>query len=510
MKAFCCFLLSIWMMGTFSLQAVLPAFGGKAYRGASVSYILADAESGKVLKSLHPERLLSSASLVKLATTATALEVLGPEHRFDTYLLYDGKVLGDVLDGDIWILPLGDPTLASPLFYERPFDFLDEWTAAVRTAGIREVKGSVRLLSVWADRQAVSPYWLWVDLGNYYAAGVYSVAIYDNTIDLHLRSSRVGEPVELVSFFPEVPGLRFEMNVRAANNQKDSAYVYGVPHQYQRSVYGTIPAGRKDFPVKADNPVPDYYLRWLWQEHLLAAGIVLSQPLTMEEGVSHDVSGLSFPCLEKNDVASDLQAVMLHRHRSPCLAEVIKVCNFKSSNLLAEYLARHAAWRLGDSLPLSADASLRAMHDFWRSKGLDGEGWCLLDACGLAPQTAFSAELLQGILCYMWQQSSYRDAFMASIPLAGKEGTVRSLALPLEGELRLKSGSMSGVRCYAGYYTLPAASLDNAVSSGVAGGAVAEPATYTLILMINRAQADSRRLLSDIKAFLQEELGKLK
>lgn len=501
-----------------ALSVTSPFYRQSDYGGASVSYLLLDAESGEICEAYQPDLLMSSASIVKLFTTATALEVLGPDHRFDTYLFYEGKISSGVLDGDIWILPLGDPTLGSANFHEQPFAFLDEWTAVLRQAGISRVKGSVRLLDIWADKQAVSPYWLWEDLGNYYAAGVYSAAIYENTLDLRLRSGAVGEKVSMQSVYPSLPPLQFDVQAVAADNNKDSAYVYGVPYHYQRSVYGSIPAHRSSFRIKADNPNPPATLRWLFQQHLLKAGIVIEHVLPFDEGLS-----------ENRDKASSLladKAFLLHHQQSPRLAEIIKVTNFKSNNLLTEYLARHLAWHLkaGKSssaalslssihgLPLSAHASLRAMLDFWKAKGMDVSSASLKDACGLAPQTAFSARFMAELLRYMSQQSPYADVFLSTLPLAGNEGTLRSLKVELPGELRLKSGSMTGVRCYAGYYCLPAA------PSAMAGSApasvpspLAPPAqrTYVLVLMTNHASVPTAHLLRDIKNFLQSSLQNL-
>lgn len=491
--SFCCLLMAFVCLHLSAEQPSPQPFRQADYRGASFSYVLLDAETGELCVSHRPEQVLSSASIVKLLTTATALEVLGPDYAAETRLYYQGKIQDGVLHGDVWLLPLGDPTLGSALFHEHPFAFLDEWTAALQKAGIRQVKGSVRLLDAWADEQAVSPYWLWEDLGNYYAAGVYSAAIYENALDLYLSSDGVGEAVSLQKVYPSFPSFHFDVKAFAADNNKDSAYVYGVPYQYQRQVFGSIPAHRNAFRVRADNPDPNGSLRWLWQEHLQKAGISISGALAFDEGVMRVSDFDAF--------VSEEQLRLFHTHRSLSLREMIRQCNVRSNNLLAEYLARHAAWRLGADLPLSATESLRAMLSFWQDKGLDVSDCFLKDACGLAPQTAFSASFLAAVLQYMSQESVYADVFLSSIPLAGKEGTLRSLAVDVPGSLRLKSGSMSGVRCYAGYYTLPA------LGAEPAGSAAAPPASrYILVLMINRANVPTARLLSDIRQWLKASL----
>jgi D-alanyl-D-alanine carboxypeptidase/D-alanyl-D-alanine-endopeptidase (penicillin-binding protein 4) len=52
-------------------------------------------------------------------------------------------------------------------------------------------------------------------------------------------------------------------------------------------------------------------------------------------------------------------------------------------------------------------------------------------------------------------QSRSNEAFVASLPVVGREGTVRNFAAgtPLVGRARLKSGTTKQVVSYAGYVT---------------------------------------------------------
>lgn len=63
--------------------------------------------------------------------------------------------------------------------------------------------------------------------------------------------------------------------------------------------------------------------------------------------------------------------------------------------------------------------------------------------------------LLARILAFAAQQPETGDAFIRSIPLAGEEGTVSRFLRKtrLAGKIRLKSGSMSDVQTFAGYYS---------------------------------------------------------
>src|SRR5690606_27223165 len=69
--------------------------------GTAVGYLLVDLATGQDLAELNPDLPLIPASTVKLATAVVALDVLGPEHRFRTELLVDGRVERGVLRGDL-------------------------------------------------------------------------------------------------------------------------------------------------------------------------------------------------------------------------------------------------------------------------------------------------------------------------------------------------------------------------------------------------------------------------
>jgi len=77
------------------------------------------------------------------------------------------------------------------------------------------------------------------------------------------------------------------------------------------------------------------------------------------------------------------------------------------------------------------------------------------DGSGLAPADKVSAGFIADMLVYMATKSDASEAFIASLPEAGVEGSVRNLlkGTKLQGKARLKSGGITGVRSYAGYIT---------------------------------------------------------
>jgi D-alanyl-D-alanine carboxypeptidase/D-alanyl-D-alanine-endopeptidase (penicillin-binding protein 4) len=99
--------------------------------------VLAVAEDGTVLASLHPDRAVHPASVTKVATTLALFRELGPEHRFETGFQASGPVHDGVLDGDLLVEAGGDPFFV----YEDAFLVLLE----LRRTGVRDVTGRVRV-----------------------------------------------------------------------------------------------------------------------------------------------------------------------------------------------------------------------------------------------------------------------------------------------------------------------------------------------------------------------------
>lgn len=72
------------------------------------------AKTGKVIVNYNSEFSLAPASCQKIIPTAMALYYLGEDFKYKTKIYYDGKISNDgVLNGNIYIVGSGDPTLGS-------------------------------------------------------------------------------------------------------------------------------------------------------------------------------------------------------------------------------------------------------------------------------------------------------------------------------------------------------------------------------------------------------------
>ena len=400
---------------------------------ASIGVAVSDSESGQLVFRTDPQQSLVPASILKLVTTATALEVFGPDFCFQTTFCLSGTVRNDTLFGDLQIIGGGDPTLGSAYFPENNH-FWEDWIKAMKDKNIKVVSGNLVLDASIYESQSIPDTWLWGDIGNYYGAGASGISVYDNLYRILLSSPREpGMPTKLGSVHPRIPGLEIRNEVLSSNINSDQAYVFGSPMDTRRVIRGTIPKNKSDFVIKASIPDPATLLASQFKEKLSASGIAF----------------LGITKFEKVNVIESKELVRLV-NKSPSLREIIKVTNYESVNLFAEHLLKHLAFKRS-GLGTTKDGCY-FINNFWKDKGVDMNGFFMNDGSGLSRFNALTSMQMVQILDYMKTQSPWSADFYESLATAGK-GTLtsfKSVDFP-SNSLRAKSGSMTRVRCLAGY-----------------------------------------------------------
>lgn len=119
----------------------------------------------------------------------------------------------------------------------------------------------------------------------------------------------------------------------------------------------------------------------------------------------------------------------------------------RSDNQYAEALLRTYAVESGERGATDVAAS-REM-EYWRKNKAPMKGVRIVDGSGLSRHNRVTAEFMADVLVKNAGNPYYASFF----PLAGQEGTLRNFlaGTPLEGYVAMKTGSMKGIQCYAGY-----------------------------------------------------------
>ena len=415
-------------------------------RGASFSLVVKDVQEGRTVYSYDTDRLQSPASVLKTVATATALEILGEDYRYPTTLEYDGILENGTLEGNLYIKGSGDPSLGSSHFAPGQNKFLSTWIAALQKAGIKHITGSVISDESIFDTEGVSIKWLREDMGNYYAPGSYGISIFDNMYKLSLQTGAAGTRPVLKGTEPDIPFIRFKNYLKAAPVSSDSAYIIGAPLDDVRYLYGVLPANREAYVLKGDIPDPALYLARYLTDQL------------QQKGIRVDGSPSCYRIeVEENRWKKGERKEIVTTY-SPTLREIASVCNHVSHNLYADALVKTVGLQYKprrNEMISSFGRGVQVVKEYWEKKGLDVFPPRMNDGSGLAPADKVSAGFMGELLVYMATESAVSDAFIASLPQAGIEGSVRNFlkGSKLQGKARLKSGGITGVRSYAGYIT---------------------------------------------------------
>ncbi|MCC8094245.1 MAG: D-alanyl-D-alanine carboxypeptidase/D-alanyl-D-alanine-endopeptidase [Tannerellaceae bacterium] len=452
-------------------------------QGASFSFQARDIQNGEIVYAYDPDRVLTPASVMKLFTTATALELLGEETCFPTTLQYDGELNDGVLHGNLYIKGSGDPTLGSAHFspdramytYDQN-DFMPEWVFAIRAAGIRKITGSVIADESIFDTEGISPKWLMEDLGSYYGAGSYGLSVFDNILRIYLATGPPGRSPVLTGTEPAIASLRFHNYLVSSRTTGDSSLVVGFPYADDRFLYGTVPPNREKYLLRGDIPDPPLFLAQYLYESLTEDGVEIQGKATNYRLLS--LAGQWNPTKRTEIVTT----------YSPPLTEILQIINERSHNLFADALIKILGLsykpKQGEVLSSFGKGS-RVVENYWKSKGLDMHALHMVDGSGLSVTNKLSAGITCALLWYMAKKSPYHDSFRETLPRAGMEGSVRNFlkGSSLQGHARLKSGSMSAVKGYAGYITKG-------------------EKTYAVSLFVNNYNCDGREITMELEKLL--------
>jgi D-alanyl-D-alanine carboxypeptidase/D-alanyl-D-alanine-endopeptidase (penicillin-binding protein 4) len=420
----------VFILGNTMVIAQLPDKISTAYRkftsdaqmkhGIS-SLLVMDAATGKTVYASNEQVGLAPASTLKVVTSSTALDVLGGDFVFQTPLLYTGLVTNGLYKGDIVVKGGGDPTTGSWRYAAtKDFAQLDQLGGALNAAGIKQWDGNFLLDKGRFGTQSTPGGWTFDDMGNYYGAGPQAFNWYENQYDLVLNpGSSAGQPVKIARTKPIANAIELvnELETGAAGSG-DQAIIF--PDRWPGgTVRGSVPAGVREFVISGS--IAD--VAGYWQKSINQYGAANGYPLLQQSKV----------VLAQADVTSTGMKP-LTTLESPGLDSIVYLFLQKSINLYGEALVKQLALKAGKEA--TTEDGVKWMRDYWKQKGVDNGALRIVDGSGLSPHNRVTTRTLVQVLQHARMQSWY-PAFYEGLP------TINGI--------KMKSGSISGVRGYTGY-----------------------------------------------------------
>jgi len=393
---------------------------------ASVSFVVEDADTGALISERNPDVARGPGSVLKLLTTFAALDTLGPTFKWHTRALVDGPIIGGVLRGNLYLQGGGDPYMT----IERWWHFIAE----LRATGLRTIDGHVviddRAFSLPSEDPAAfdghpnRPYNVIPD----------ALMVNFQSIDYRVAPDPSAHRVD-VSALPRPVNLAITNDIRLVGGRCAGygdriGYRADPPLRDQVVFSGTMSmhCDPQAF-TRAVMRAPEYAygtFAQLWHE---LGGRILG-------GYLHG--------------ATPPQARPVLDFESLPLAEIVQLTNKYSNNTMA----RTILLTLGErryGAPATPDKGVTVVEDWARAHRIPLDGTVIGNGSGLSRSARISAVTLAALLRVAYH-SDFAPEFLASLPLAGVDGTLRRrMRETPPGAVRLKTGHIDDVSAVAGY-----------------------------------------------------------
>jgi len=413
-------LLPVFGLCQSNIAAAFRVLGSDSQlKHALTGFSLIRISDGKQVFGAMEDRLLLPASTQKVLTAGVALSLLKPEYRFCTNVVVSGPINDGILNGDLYIIGSGDPTLGSPRFPGTGAEsFIARIVKALRESKIQTIRGDLVVNSGVFSGEDIPDGWIWQDLANYYGAAAAGFNWRENKFDIFLKSGN--KPGDSVSVIRTEPELYFNQinNLLTAGprGSGDKAYCYFQPGQEGITIRGTIPAGEASFRISASYPSPAAQFLSELSAALMANAIEVSGRNRVDKEILITGPG---------------QLIM--QQCSPSLDSLVKPFLKNSINLYGEALLKTLGTLNGKG---STTDGVKMLTRELGRLGIPDGMVLVQDGSGLSPQNGVTPEALARFMAVAKKQIWFQPFY---------EG------LPLVHQYRMKSGTINGVRCYTGY-----------------------------------------------------------
>ncbi len=374
-------------------------------------------------------------SAMKLVTSIVALERLGPLYRGSVEWL--GTPDGDVLDGISVIRGLGHVELNHAAIVR--------WLKTLRDAGVRDIRGTVLI-----DRLLYNPARPDVGVAPFDSSTEFAYNVIPDALSLNMNLMGVrlksGTHSVALSLDPALAGVALEGNFTLVNGPC-AAWENGwkppvVRHAHPDGTTTVVLSGTfpRDCTASTELNVLD---------RTLFAQAVLSSLWRQAGGQwSAQVRELAV-----GDVAA-LPTKVLASHSSRPLAEFLRDINKRSDNAMTRmtFSALASKATTGVATPAvsttqQADGVVRA---WLAQQGIAADGLVLDNGSGLSRSERISPYTLAAML-QVAAKSRWAPELLASMPVAGHDGTLRNRLKTGPGTARLKTGTLRNAYALAGY-----------------------------------------------------------
>ena len=375
-------------------------------RNANWGFVVYDPKTKKIISSYNENASLIPASTTKLLTTETALNLLGENFRWITQLEYSGTIEDGILNGNLYIVGSGDPSLGTNKAGAYSYrEIISDFIAAAKDKGIKKINGDIIIQTgvfKLNKSQSLPESIVWLENGNYYLP---------------------------VGTTHEINPQNEKLIAKKSNPFSENKNYYYISPYIGQMVYADKFDGGYLTTKLPDAPA---YLANNLRATMLKSGLPV---------VGKVVTRYADPNPEKRELITTYQ--------SPTLAEIVLYTNQHSDNALAEATLRMVGFqKLGDQ---TLESGRKVVNNHLQSIGFDAQGLNYHDGSGLSRSNVVTPISQVKYLANLMDQKYYKT-FQESLPIGGQTGTLKRMFYGAgNGQIFAKTGTLNKVKTLAGY-----------------------------------------------------------
>ena len=400
-------------------KKILSFISKNASSRGKIGIMVRSADTGKTVFRYNSKKEFIPASNNKILSSVAALSLLGKDFQFKTEFYLGGGIHSGVGHGGLYVKGFGDPSI--------DIKKIREIAGQIKALGITGIEGGIHLDGSYFDDIHYGEGWDPDWFGKGFCPPVTAISFNYNSAKIKISASRVQGVPAIISTEPaEFP---FPIRNRVSTSLKKS----GVRAQYNERnelrISGYVSSRKKAETLELSVPDPFFYF-----------GSVLKQVLE-ENGI--EVNGN----IDRRRVPR--WAGKIFTHYSEPLGTVIREYNKESVNIIGESIVKVIGAKYF-SAPGSWKSGTYVIENHLRKIGLNGN-FSMADGSGLSRLNRVSPEDITQALAKVYEDPDISEEFLASLPIAGVDGTLKKRFRNLKGKVFAKTGYLEGARSLSGY-----------------------------------------------------------
>ena len=381
----------------------------------SFTFLLADEQKNPLIAH-NVNKQFNPASIMKLITTSAALDLLGPNYKWETKLLLSDAPKENYT-GDIFVKGSGDP-----------FFLIKDLRNLLRTLkvlGIKNISGNFVLDN-----------------------NIFTLKKFD-------RGKFDGKPLEPYNVGPDGLLLNFFSSEVVFSSSPSSKVKLDIFPPPKKNIKVRLQPTNKSCNYSKINPKKS-------SSNIVFLGyigkcIYLKKNFALYDAKDYWVSSLVFLLNELNVKfsgnilygESPVDNELTFIHKSKPLSDIIKSINKYSNNVMAENLYHTLAPNIK-----TVDNEIKKSKDLinlYLKDNIKSYDFYIDNGSGLSRKTKLTSNLIVNLLIAQYKKVTFPE-FFASLPIAGVDGTLseEEIFLRENKSFRFKTGSLNNVRAMAG------------------------------------------------------------